>query len=95
AFIVPMMVPESLHPNFNIFIFCAELDEDDYDNWQDTKLWAKANPGLNAPDPIWSNKTPIIAIIGTMKAIIGVLLLQIGSGALVGLAKPIFAAFQK
>lgn len=34
-------------------------------------------------------------IIGTMKAIIGVLLLQIGSGALVGLAKPIFAAFQK
>lgn len=42
-----IMTPESLHPNFNIFIFCAELDEDDYDNWQDTKLWAKANPGLN------------------------------------------------
>lgn len=34
-------------------------------------------------------------ILGTIKAIIGVLLLQIGSGALIGLAKPVFIGISK
>ncbi|WP_029513391.1 PTS ascorbate transporter subunit IIC [Mycoplasmopsis primatum] len=34
-------------------------------------------------------------IIGTLKAMIGVLLLQIGSGAVIGLAKPIFISLSK
>ncbi|QJR43628.1 terminase large subunit [Mycoplasma miroungigenitalium] len=38
--------PDTIHPNFAIFLFCAELDEADIDNWQDSSLWKKANPGL-------------------------------------------------
>ncbi|MFV8469451.1 terminase TerL endonuclease subunit [Mycoplasma sp. Sp48II] len=39
--------PHTLHDNANIFLFCAELDEEDYENWQDSSLWKKANPGLD------------------------------------------------
>ncbi|TDV23498.1 phage terminase large subunit-like protein [Mycoplasmopsis mustelae] len=38
--------PESIHPNFSVFLFCAELDEADWENWKDSKLWKKSNPGL-------------------------------------------------
>ncbi|MCS4536739.1 terminase large subunit [Mycoplasma sp. CSL7475-4] len=38
--------PDTIHPNFAIFLFCAELDEQDIDNWRDSSLWIKANPGL-------------------------------------------------
>ncbi|MBZ4212683.1 PTS ascorbate transporter subunit IIC [Mycoplasma sp. U97] len=37
----------------------------------------------------------VTSFIGTLKAMIGVVLMQIGSGALIGLAKPVFAAFSK
>ncbi|MHA3828372.1 terminase TerL endonuclease subunit [Mycoplasma sp. HF14] len=39
--------PDKLHENANIFLFCAELDEEDYENWRDISLWKKANPGLD------------------------------------------------
>lgn len=38
--------PETIHPNYSVFLFCAELDEEDWDNWKDDSLWIKANPGL-------------------------------------------------
>lgn len=39
--------PGNLDKNYDIFLWAAELDEEDYDNWRDEKLWIKANPNLN------------------------------------------------
>ncbi|WLP85292.1 terminase TerL endonuclease subunit [Mycoplasma seminis] len=39
--------PATLHENANIFLFCAELDEEDYESWDKPELWKKANPGLD------------------------------------------------
>lgn len=33
--------------NADIFLFCAELDEEDHENWKNPNLWIKANPNLN------------------------------------------------
>lgn len=38
--------PEKLLPNFDVFLWAAELDDEDYDNWEDSSLWIKANPNL-------------------------------------------------
>lgn len=38
--------PNKLLPNFDVFLWAAELDDEDYDNWQNTSLWIKANPNL-------------------------------------------------
>lgn len=38
--------PWELNKNCDIFLWCAELDEEDYDNWRDSNLWVKANPNL-------------------------------------------------
>jgi len=38
--------PEELNINFDVFLWAAELDDDDYENWRDPKLWIKANPNL-------------------------------------------------
>lgn len=38
--------PEKLMPNYHIFLFCAELDVDKYDDWKNSKLWAMANPNV-------------------------------------------------
>lgn len=38
--------PFKVHNNFDIFLWAAELDAEDYENWQDDSLWVKANPGL-------------------------------------------------
>lgn len=37
----------TLTSNNDIFLFCAELDEEDYANWRDKNLWIKSNPNLN------------------------------------------------
>ncbi|MBN0919425.1 terminase TerL endonuclease subunit [[Mycoplasma] gypis] len=38
--------PEKVDENYNIFLFAAELDEEDIKDWQNPKNWIKANPGL-------------------------------------------------
>lgn len=38
--------PMQVHKNYSIFLFCAELDLEDYDNWEDPSNWIKANPNL-------------------------------------------------
>ncbi|UWD34062.1 terminase TerL endonuclease subunit [Mesomycoplasma molare] len=38
--------PETIHKNYSIFLFCAELDEEDWEQWDNPDLWKKANPGL-------------------------------------------------
>lgn len=42
-----ILKPEELHKNASIFLFCAELDLEDYDNWRNPALWIKANPNLH------------------------------------------------
>lgn len=38
--------PEKLLSNYHIFLFCAELDVDKYNDWQNPKWWAMANPNV-------------------------------------------------
>ena len=38
---------ETVHNNYDVFLFAAELDEEDYDDWQNPNNWIKANPNLN------------------------------------------------
>lgn len=38
--------PHTMSPNFDIFLWCAELDKEDYSNWEDPNLWIKANPNM-------------------------------------------------
>lgn len=38
--------PEKLVDNWNIFLFCAELDFDLYEDWQNPKNWSMANPNI-------------------------------------------------
>lgn len=38
--------PNELLPYYDIFLWAAELDDEDYDNWEDSSLWVKANPNL-------------------------------------------------
>ncbi|VEU66205.1 Phage terminase-like protein, large subunit [Mesomycoplasma conjunctivae] len=33
-------------PTFSVFLWAAELDKEDYNNWEDESLWIKANPAL-------------------------------------------------
>ncbi|BAW18192.1 terminase large subunit [Mycoplasmopsis bovigenitalium] len=41
-----IQTPQTIHPNYGIFLFCAELDEQDIENWKNSDLWVKANPAL-------------------------------------------------
>lgn len=38
--------PNKVIDNYNIFLFCAELDYDKYSEWDNPKWWAQANPNL-------------------------------------------------
>lgn len=38
--------PNKIHENYHIFLFAAELDENDILDWGNENLWIKANPGL-------------------------------------------------
>ena len=42
-----ILKPHELHKNASIFLFCAELDLEDYDDWKNPNLWIKANPNLH------------------------------------------------
>ena len=39
--------PEILCKNWDIFLWAAELDDEDYDDWRNPDLWIKANPNMN------------------------------------------------
>lgn len=39
--------PYELHKNASVFLFCAELDYEDYEDWKNPDLWIKANPNLH------------------------------------------------
>lgn len=39
--------PYNLEPNFDVFLWAAELDEEDYNDWENPELWIKANPNLD------------------------------------------------
>lgn len=51
--------PTEISPNFSVFLYCAELDEEDIPFWEDSNLWIKANPLLN--DPVLG-KTLLVAL---------------------------------
>ena len=38
--------PAVLDENYDVFLWAAEIDDEDYENWRDPALWAKANPNL-------------------------------------------------
>jgi len=38
--------PDELARNPSIFLFCSELDADEYENWRNPELWYQANPAL-------------------------------------------------
>ncbi|WVD73521.1 terminase large subunit [Mycoplasmopsis phage vB_Mfe_PMF329] len=47
SFLIQQMEsPQELNANYSLFLFCAELDEEDEENWRDFNLWKKSNPGL-------------------------------------------------
>ncbi|WGI36489.1 terminase TerL endonuclease subunit [Mesomycoplasma lagogenitalium] len=61
-----ILEPETIHPNYSIFLFCAELDEEDLENWKDFKLWKKANPGLDITVGLEDLKKELAAITSSV-----------------------------
>lgn len=39
--------PSTIEKNYDIFLWAAELDAEDYEDWKNPDLWIKANPNLN------------------------------------------------
>ena len=60
--------PKILMPNADIFLLVAELDDNDWDNWDDPKLWYKANPNLGITIDLEDLKSEFEKINGSRAA---------------------------